>query len=132
LNIDHYIRTGLAGTAPESLAMSKLTEVQQIQQQIKDLQARAALLIMEGRDDAIAQIKTMMADYTIDAADLGLVLKPPPRKRDRQAANPRPPMFRDPVSGATWTGQGASPKWLEGQDREAFRIVPVPDVRPTP
>lgn len=108
-----------------------LTEVQQIQQQIKDLQARAALLIMEGRDDAIAQIKTMMADYTIGAADLGLVLKAPPRNRERKGAA-RPPKYRDPESGATWTGQGAAPKWLEGQDREAFRITLVPDVGPTP
>lgn len=104
--------------------MSKLTEVQEIQQQIKALQERAALLIMEGRDDAIAQIKTMMADYTINAADLGLVLKAPPRNRS-QAKDPRPPKYRDPDSGATWTGQGAAPKWLDGKDREAFRIPPV-------
>lgn len=105
--------------------MSKLSEVQEIQRQIAELQSRHALLIMEGRDDAIRTIKTMMADYTIGAADLGLVLKAPPRKRER-AANPRPPKYRDPESGATWTGQGAAPKWLEGQDREAFRIVEVP------
>jgi DNA-binding protein H-NS len=101
-----------------------LTEVQKIQQQIKDLQARAALLIMEGRDDAIAQIKVMMADYTISAADLGLVLKAPPRSR-KKSDNPRPAKYRDPVSGATWTGQGAEPKWIIGQDREKF-LIPTP------
>ena len=104
--------------------MSRLTEVQEIQQQIKDLQTRAAVLIMEGRDDAIAQIKTMMADYTISAADLGLVLKAPPRNRNG-AKDPRPPKYRDPLTGATWTGQGAAPIWLKNQDREAFLITEV-------
>jgi DNA-binding protein H-NS len=98
--------------------MSTVSEVQQIQKQIADLQARAALLIMEGRDDAIAQIKTMLADYSIGATDLGLVVKAPPRIRA--------PKYRNPESGATWTGQGVPPKWIEGKDREVFRIVAVP------
>lgn len=98
--------------------MTKLTEVQQIQQQIKDLQERHALLIMEGRDEAIQQIKTMMADYTIEAADLGLVLKPPKRIRD-----PQPAKYRDHNTGRTWTGQGKPPKWIEGKEYNEFLIA---------
>lgn len=101
---------------------AKLSEVQDIQAQIVKLQERAALLIMEGRSDAIASIKVMMADYTISAADLGLVLKAPPRNREK-SANPRPPKYREPETGATWTGQGAEPKWLQGKNREDFLIV---------
>jgi DNA-binding protein H-NS len=97
--------------------MSTVSEVQQIQKQIADLQARAALLIMEGRGDAIAQIKTMMADYSIGATDLGLVLKPPVRIRPKKEA-----LYADPLTGKTWTGQGAPPIWLKDQDRTQFLI----------
>lgn len=30
--------------------------------------------------------------------------------------------FCDPVTGATWTGRGKAPKWIEGKDRQQFAI----------
>lgn len=116
----------------------KISEVQQIQQQIAALQARAALLIMEGRDDAIAQIKAMMADYSIEAADLGLKLKAPPRirvKRTGRAAGsaaPRPAKYVDPATGATWTGQGRTPNWMEGKNPDDFLVGGAPRAEPAP
>lgn len=101
--------------------MSTLNEVKAIRAEIAELEARAALLITEGRDEAITTIQQMMQDYTITATDLGLTLKAPPRKRDG-SVNPRPPKYRDPESGLTWTGQGAQPKWMDGKPREEFLI----------
>lgn len=33
------------------------------------------------------------------------------------------PKFKDPVSGALWSGVGKPPKWIAGKDRTAFAIV---------
>ncbi|WP_373785874.1 H-NS family nucleoid-associated regulatory protein, partial [Delftia acidovorans] len=30
--------------------------------------------------------------------------------------------YRDPASGATWTGRGKPPRWIEGKDRKALEI----------
>ena len=30
--------------------------------------------------------------------------------------------FFDPETGETWTGRGRAPRWLDGKDKEAFRI----------
>ncbi|WP_441295522.1 H-NS histone family protein [Massilia brevitalea] len=30
--------------------------------------------------------------------------------------------YRDPDSGATWTGRGRAPRWLNGRDKEKFLI----------
>ncbi|SAL81581.1 histone family protein nucleoid-structuring protein H-NS [Caballeronia arvi] len=30
------------------------------------------------------------------------------------------PKYRDPVSGATWSGRGRAPQWIVGQDRDRF------------
>jgi DNA-binding protein H-NS len=28
--------------------------------------------------------------------------------------------YRDPASGATWSGRGRAPQWIAGKDRDAF------------
>ena len=33
-----------------------------------------------------------------------------------------PAKYHDPSTGATWTGRGKPPKWIEGKDREQFVI----------
>lgn len=102
---------------------SHLQEYQTIQEQIRVLGERAAQLLTEGRAEAVASIITMVGIYDITAAEVGLVAKPAAPKRNRKrTVNPRPPLYRDPVSGATWTGQGASPKWLDNAERERFLI----------
>jgi DNA-binding protein H-NS len=32
------------------------------------------------------------------------------------------PKYRDPETGATWSGRGVAPRWIAGKDREAFLI----------
>ena len=32
------------------------------------------------------------------------------------------PKYRDPATGAEWTGRGKEPTWIKGQDRTAFLI----------
>ncbi len=32
------------------------------------------------------------------------------------------PKYRDPATGATWTGRGKAPRWLDGKNREDYRI----------
>ena len=39
-----------------------------------------------------------------------------------QAVVARPAKYRDPASGATWTGRGKPPGWIRGKDREGFLI----------
>lgn len=41
------------------------------------------------------------------------------RKRNMSPAVPK---YRDPVSGATWTGRGKAPEWIANKDREQFAI----------
>lgn len=41
------------------------------------------------------------------------------RKRKESTAAPK---YRDPASGATWTGRGKAPAWIGDKDREQFAI----------
>ena len=41
------------------------------------------------------------------------------RKRNMSSAAPK---YRDPATGATWTGRGKAPAWIADKEREQFAI----------
>lgn len=46
------------------------------------------------------------------------------RKGKGQPRGPQPALYRDPVSGATWSGRGRAPAWLISvEDRKPFLIA---------
>ncbi|CAB3690976.1 H-NS family nucleoid-associated regulatory protein [Paraburkholderia rhynchosiae] len=54
--------------------------------------------------------------------------KPAPASKAKAAGNyvrgPQPAMYRDPKSGATWSGRGRAPAWIaEAKDRSKFLIA---------
>lgn len=82
------------------------------------------------RAEVVAQIRALMAQYGLSVADLGGPARAagspsrstaaadapaagkPRRSRKGVALGKVPPKYRDPVSGATWSGRGLKPKWL--------------------
>jgi len=67
----------------------------------------------EERTAAIAQIKALMAQYGLTLADLGGRSPLPAPKRGQGSGAKVPPKYRDPATGATWSGRGLKPRWLE-------------------
>ncbi len=67
----------------------------------------------EERAAAIAQIKVLMAQYGLTLADLGGRSPAPAPKRGHGSGAKVPPKYRDPATGATWSGRGLKPRWLE-------------------
>jgi len=65
----------------------------------------------EERAAAIAQVKTLMTQYGLTLADIG-ARSVAGNKRTSSGAK-LPAKFRDPGTGATWSGRGLKPKWLE-------------------
>lgn len=81
-----------------------LAQKASIEKQIADAQR-------EERAGAIAQVKSLMAQYGLTAADLS----------SRSAAAPRgskvgakvPAKYRNSATGEAWSGRGLQPKWLK-------------------
>jgi DNA-binding protein H-NS len=83
---------------------------------------------------AVAQVRALMAEHGLTWQDIGgepgrAAGAPPSRSgRSNAAAAPRlPPKYRDPESGATWSGRGLKPRWLSvaldaGRSLDEFRI----------
>jgi len=65
------------------------------------------------KKEAIAQAKEIIARYELAPDDLFGKQK----VTARVAAK-----YKDPETGATWSGRGREPKWLEGKNRTEFLI----------
>jgi DNA-binding protein H-NS len=61
------------------------------------------------RAEAIARVGKLMSEHGLTVSDLSATS---PGKRGAPSGRPVAPKYRDPVSGATWSGRGLKPKWL--------------------
>jgi DNA-binding protein H-NS len=94
---------------------------EEIQAKIADLQAQAERVKREEKQQAIDAARAMIVSYGITAKDLGLD-KAPKAKAGPKPGGKIPAKYRDPASGATWSGRGKTPKWINGADRSQYAI----------
>ncbi len=94
---------------------------EELQAKIADLQAQAAKVKEEEKEQAIGMARTMISAYGITARDLGLD-KAPKVKTGPKPGNKVAAKYRDPASGATWSGRGKTPRWINGADRSQYAI----------
>lgn len=72
---------------------------------------------------AVAEVQKLISDFSLTPQDIF------PSGRTRSATGGSSTKgskvaakYRDPATGATWTGRGKAPRWIQGQDREPFVI----------
>lgn len=92
----------------------------------KELQARLADLTRRAEEARAAEIQAVIEDIKEKVAAYGLTEKDifgrkrggQPVKRESTVA----PKYRDPKTGAEWSGRGREPAWIKGKNRERFLI----------
>lgn len=105
-----------------------------LQKQIAKLTAEAERLKKTEAKAVIAKIRESIAEFELTPADL-FGAEPRSRRASPSAAAGKAaqkpagrrsagaPKYRDPITGATWTGVGRVPNWLlSAKDRTAFLI----------
>ncbi|QTB53500.1 H-NS family nucleoid-associated regulatory protein [Burkholderia pseudomallei] len=70
----------------------------------------------EERASALKDVKRIVDEFNISSREIFGTNK----ARKRQPVEPR---YRDPGSGATWSGRGRPPAWIDGKDRSQFQIA---------
>jgi len=68
-------------------------------------------------EQVIQQVRQIMQDYGLTVDDLGLK-----QGRKVQTKTPVAAKYRDPKTGATWSGRGRAPAWV-GKNRDRFLIA---------
>lgn len=75
-----------------------------------ELDQQIAKAQREQRQSAIAQIKALMAEHGLTAADLA----PGRAKKTRASAGRKvAAKYRNKATGETWSGRGLQPRWLK-------------------
>ena len=113
-----------------------MTSYRKLKTQIEKLEKQASDLLKSEVDLAIAQVKGLMAEYGLTAADVGLpgkVTKPAKATSEKKTGvkSVGIPMYADPKSGKTWTGKGKPPNWMveglkNGKPKADFLISKAP------
>jgi DNA-binding protein H-NS len=111
-----------------------------IEAQIRKLQARAQSLRDKDRKPVIANIVRLMKAHEISVTEVAEAFEKKrggrPAAREGAASSGAragkkrgtvPVKFRNPETGATWTGRGRTPRWIveaesAGTDRSAFAV----------
>lgn len=88
--------------------------------QIAMLEAQRDELRADARIDALRQIRDLMAEFEIGVNEItaSKTCSPKPGSGIRSPV----PKYRDPATGATWSGRGRIPRWLVGKDLAEFAI----------
>lgn len=87
---------------------------------IRTLQAQAELARKNEMKIAVREIQKMIAEFDLKPEDVFAGIQRKTRRIRRRA--PALVKYRDPASGAVWSGRGRAPRWIAGQDRENFLI----------
>ncbi|CAB5709332.1 H-NS histone family [Delftia tsuruhatensis] len=85
-------------------------------QQRAEIEAKIAEVLKVEKGTAIAQVRELVRQYELTQEDLFGAGK---RKASGSVGVAK---YRDPATGATWTGRGKPPNWINGKDRTAFEI----------
>lgn len=88
------------------------------QQQIAELQVLAEQARVEELKTAKEKISQIMREHGLTTADIVGSAKLAKRQN-----TPSQLLYKDPATGKTWTGRGRAPSWLDGKDRETFRVT---------
>lgn len=96
-----------------------MSTLRQLQQQIAQLEKKAAIVRKQELGKVIADIKKQIAEFGLTAADLGFgtrrAVGAPRKAAGRRILKPK---YRDPATGRTWNGHGKRPIWfMEAQEQ---------------
>ena len=110
--------TVLEAVEPIKPVLDGLT-VEELKKQQEEIQRAILEKQKAEQQDVIRQIVEVVNTYKIPIEDLVEALGGVKVKRKGVKATLK---YRDPVTGAQWSGRGKEPNWIRGQDRNKFLI----------
>jgi DNA-binding protein H-NS len=91
--------------------------------QLALLEAEQRAQERQHRTDVLRAMKELLLQHGFKPAELNDAR--PVKSTGRSGGGRRPvvPLYRDPATGATWSGRGTEPAWIKGRDRQAFKVA---------
>ena len=92
-----------------------MTTYREFQAELQRLHLQEESIRRKAKGEALDRIRSLIVEYRLTPSELGL-------EADPQSRRPAAVKYRDPKTGAAWSGRGRPPRWLEGQDRARFAV----------
>ncbi|WP_232444574.1 H-NS histone family protein [Burkholderia ubonensis] len=106
----------------KTMAANKRT-YSDVKAQIAALQAEAAALRDQALTTIIADVRAKVAEYGLTEQDVFGRKRAPRTRNATTAKSASVPKYRDPKTGATWSGKGRAPAWItKARNRDRFLI----------
>ena len=105
-----------------------MATLEQIQAKLKKLQAQAEAIDAKQSSAVLETIRGLMEKHGLTTADIDAHVgskRRGPKAGTKAAAKPAKSVarYRDPKSGATWSGHGRAPRWIANmKDRSKFLL----------
>lgn len=93
-----------------------MSEYKTLLQQKAALDARIAEVMKTEKAGVVAEVRALIQQYQLTQQDVF------PASGTKTKGSVGEPKFRDPETGATWTGRGKPPNWIKDKDRAEFLI----------
>ena len=93
-----------------------MTDYQTLLARKAELEAQIAQAQAEAKAQAVARARALIQEHGLTAADVF------PAQGKKAKGSVGVPKYRDPATGATWTGRGKPPNWIKDKDRAEFLI----------
>ncbi|OXJ06790.1 H-NS family nucleoid-associated regulatory protein [Burkholderia sp. AU6039] len=93
-----------------------MSKYQKLLAQRAALEAEIQTAMAEAREAALTEVKRLIGEFTFSAREI-FGMSEGRKRRPTQAR------YRDPCTGATWSGLGRPPSWIVGKDRAQFLIA---------
>lgn len=77
----------------------------------------------EQRNGVIKSIKALMMEHGLSLEDLHLKSIGYRQNQGKAAGSSVPPKYKDPSTGATWSGRGRTPRWLVAAQAEGKSLT---------
>lgn len=113
-----------------------MATLEQIQAKLKKLQAQADAVVAKQSSAVLETIRSLMEKHGLTTADIDAHVgskKRGPKAGAKAAVKTvqSVPKYRDPKSGATWSGRGRAPGWITNvKDRSDFLVDSIASSAP--
>jgi DNA-binding protein H-NS len=95
-----------------------MSSYRELLKQREELQRQIDAAREQEIDAAIEKVRQLVNEYSLTPEEVFGV--PKVKRGPKPGSNAA--RYRDPKSGATWSGKGREPMWIKGQSREQFLI----------
>jgi DNA-binding protein H-NS len=91
-----------------------------------ELKAQAEALALKAEEARLAELDAIISSIRDQIAEYGITPEQLFGRRRSATSSPRAPIapkYRDPKTGATWSGRGKAPQWIaKARNRDRFLI----------